>query len=237
MVPDPGKIVVQTENVDPEIGTIAGPQLVVPLSNARYAVNVANARWGSLYDALYGTDVIPDSGDCARGPGYNEARGAAVIARGKQFLDDAIPLSGASHNAIAQYTIKDGLLTASSSTGSKHPLVNPTQFCGYRGPLQHPEALLFIHNGLHIELLIDHAHPVGRADPAGIADVILEAAITTIMDMEDSVAAVDADDKLLIYRNWLGLIDSTLTASFRKNGRPFERALAAINAPADRPLP
>ncbi len=227
LAPEQGAVRIETDGVDDEIATIAGPQLVVPLSNARYAINAANARWGSLYDALYGTDAIPDDGDLARSGGYNPRRGAAVIARGKRLLDEAAPLRAGQHEAISAYTIVDGRLTALLSDGSSTSLRNESQFRGYRGDPGAPEAVLLINHGLHFEIQIDRNATVGRSDPAGVSDILLESAITTIMDMEDSVAAVDAADKTLIYRNWLGLVDGTLSAEFIKNGRVLQRHMAA----------
>ena len=226
LVPDVGPVSAETKNVDDEMAHIAGPQLVVPMSNARYALNAANARWGSLYDALYGTDAIPDDDGRARGAAYNPKRGAAVIARAKQFLDEAAPLAAGSHAAVTTYQIEDGMLIAVLDGGASTTLRDGSQLAGYRGDEDAPEALLLAHHGLHFEIAIDRTHPIGRTDIAGVADVILEAAITTIMDMEDSVAAVDAEDKVEIYRNWLMLTDGTLTAAFEKGGRKVERRLS-----------
>jgi malate synthase len=208
---------VETSKVDPEIATMAGPQLVVPVSNARYALNAGNARWGSLYDALYGTDAIEETGALARGRGFNPARGAAVVARAKAFLDEAVPLAAGSHAACTGYSIVAGALMPALAT--------PSQFVGYTGDAAAPTAIVLVHNGIHIELVIDRSSPIGATDPAGLSDVVMEAALTTIMDFEDSVAAVDAADKIELYRNWLGLMQGTLSASFEKGGKTLERRL------------
>ena len=202
LVPEPEPFQVTTENVDPEVGSTAGPQLVVPVLNARFLLNAANARWGSLYDALYGTDAL---GSPNSGGGYDKERGAQVIAWAKAFLDDAVPLASGSWT---------------DWTGGDLPLANPAQLAGRAG-----ENRLFEHNGLHIEVVVDRGHPIGRDDPAGIADVILESAITTIVDLEDSVAAVDADDKVAAYTNWLGVMRGDLTDTFEKNGKALTRRL------------
>ena len=217
--PEPAPFQVATSGVDDEIAHIAGPQLVVPVSNARYALNAANARWGSLYDALYGTDAIDDAGGAARGAGFNRLRGAKVVARAKQALDEAAPLASGSHADIAGYAVVDGALEPA--------LARPEQLVGYLGDAGSPTAIVLRHHGLHLEIRIDRAHPIGRDDPAGVADLVLESAITTIMDCEDSVAAVDADDKVEVYRNWLGLMTGRLSASLEKNGRTIERRLNA----------
>ena len=215
---------ITTDGVDAEISSIPGPQLVVPVTNARYALNAANARWGSLYDALYGTDVIapPPS----PGP-YDATRGARVIERAKQFLDEVAPLAAAPHADVTHYAVSDGRLTARSSDGRSVGLVDPTQFRGFVGDPASPTSLLLVNHGLHIELPIDRTHPIGSDDPAGLTDVILESAVTAIMDCEDSIAAVDGQDKAHAYRNWLGLMTGELTESVTKNGRTFTRALAA----------
>jgi len=225
--PEPEAVQVTTGNVDAEIAAVAGPQLVVPISNARYALNAANARWGSLYDALYGTDAIPQDGDLAPGTGFNPARGAAVVARTKAFLDATAPLSVGSWADAVGFSVTDGRLAIDLGAGRSAGLTGPADFAGFTGTPEAPTALLLRHNGLHIEIVIDRTSPIGRTDPAGIADVVLEAALSTIMDMEDSVAAVDSADKVAVYRSWLGLMRGDLTASLSKGGRTVERRLAA----------
>lgn len=223
--PEPPDFTIRTANVDDEIAAVAGPQLVVPLSNARYALNAANARWGSLYDALYGTDAIPEDGGAARGESYNSVRGERVIARVRALLDETIPLARGSHAEAAAYAVEEGRLAVTLPDGSRTGLARPEQFVGYQGEPAAPGAVLLRKHGLHLEIRIDRDHPIGRDDPAGVADVVLEAALTTIMDLEDSVAAVDADDKVALYRNWLGLVHGTLTATFEKGGRVLHRRL------------
>ena len=217
---------VSTGNVDDEIAAQAGPQLVVPMSNARYALNAANARWGSLYDALYGTDAVAHEGDAAvTGKGYNAARGAQVIAKAKAFLDGAVPLSDASYVDLAGLAIVAGGVAATLKDGRTTGLADARSLVGYTGAASAPETVLLRHNGLGVELVFDRSTVVGRTDAAGLSDVVLESAVSTIMDMEDSVAVVDADDKVDLYRNWHGLVNGTLVASFPKGGKTVERRM------------
>lgn len=219
---------IRTTGTDPEIATIPGPQLVVPVMNARYALNAANARWGSLYDALYGTDAL---GDAPQGKGYDPARGARVIAWAKAFLDDVAPLAQGSHAAVTRYAVKDGQLSPA--------LRNPAQFAGFRGEADMPSAILLRNHGLHLVLRIDPGHRIGADDPAGLADIRMEAALSAIMDCEDSVAAVDAEDKVLAYGNWLGLMKGDLVEMVQKGDQTIERRLRddyAFTAPDGRPL-
>jgi malate synthase len=225
LVPDPPPFAVSTAHVDPEIATIAGPQLVVPVNNARYALNAGNARWGSLYDALYGTDVIGDEDGMERGRRYNPVRGKAVVARAREFLDAAAPLVHASHADVVAYAVRGGWLQATLNSGASTVLADLGKLAGIQGDPLEPSVVLLCNHGLHIELRFDRNHPIGRDDPAGLADVILESAVTTIMDCEDSVAAVDAGDKVAVYRNWLGLILGNLTADLEKGGRTVRRRL------------
>jgi malate synthase len=226
--PEKEPFAVDTANVDAEIAHIAGPQLVVPVSNARYALNAANARWGSLYDALYGTDVIPPSGAQHGGDtprGYDPKRGAKVIAFARDFLDEYFPLQGASHRDAVSYRIAAGGLDVQLKSGAVTRLEHPAALRGFRGAAGAPSVLLFVHHGLHVELHVDRTHEIGRDDAAGISDVVLESAITTIQDCEDSVAAVDAADKIGVYRNWLGLMSGSLEARIDKGGKTMVRRL------------
>lgn len=225
LLPQPGHVQISTRDVDDEIALQAGPQLVVPSTNARYALNAANARWGSLYDALYGTDAIPDSDGAAKGQGYNQVRGDKVIAFARDLLDQSTPLASGSHRDANAYRIQDGQLQVSLADGSVSALADPSQFVGFQGDAQQPTAVLLKHHGLHIEIQIDPTSPIGRTDAAGVKDLLLEAALSTIIDCEDSVAAVDASDKVAIYRNWLGLMRGDLTEDLEKGGKRITRRL------------
>ena len=236
LLPEGGDFAIRTANVDAEIARIAGPQLVVPVTNARFALNAANARWGSLYDALYGTDVIAESPGREKGDRYNPARGELVMARAAEALDAIAPLQGAAgHADVAAYrVVRDGAahgLRAEVDGGGSVPLAEPSQFVGFTGSAEgEPESILLRHHGLHIDIQIDRAHPVGAAHPAGVKDVLLEAAVTTIQDCEDSVAAVDAEDKTLVYRNWLGLMTGALAETFEKSDETVHRTMAPDRA-------
>lgn len=225
LLDEPADVSVTTENVDSEVATVAGPQLVVPITNARYALNAANARWGSLYDALYGTDVISDTEGAGRTSNYNPKRGAKVIAYGRAFLDQSAPLATDSHADVCEYRINGSLLEGVLQGGNIATLKDSRQFVGFRGQQEAPQALLLKNNGLHIEIQLDHTSPIGQADRAGVKDLLLESALSVIMDCEDSVAAVDAEDKTLVYRNWLGLMKGDLQAAINKNGKESLRCL------------
>jgi malate synthase len=245
LVPEPKKVKATTKNVDDELAVQAGPQLVVPILNARYALNAANARWGSLYDALYGTDVISEDKGCGKvGPGkkggYNPKRGAKVIEYARHVLDRCAPLKKGSHVGSTAYKInKDGELVVGLAEGRTAKLADKTQVVGYQGEAKAPTAVLLKHNGLHLEIQINRATPIGASDAAGVSDLVVEAALSTILDLEDSVAAVDAEDKVLAYRNWLGILQGTLVESFQKGGQTMTRGLNAdreYTAPNGKPV-
>ena len=222
LLPEPEQVSVTTSNVDIEISTVAGPQLVVPINNARYALNAANARWGSLYDALYGTDALTSE---TAAKGYDSKRGSQVIAFAKQLLDTHLPLHEASHRQVTQYTVNNGQLQCQLDHGQVALLAEPTQFAGFQGDAKAPKTLLLKHNNLHLELHIDREHIIGASDLAGLKDIVMEAAVSTIMDCEDSVTAVDAEDKVIVYRNWLGLMKGDLAIDMQKNGVSITRQL------------
>jgi len=225
LLPEPEDFQATTANVDEEIARLAGPQLVVPVMNARFALNASNARWGSLYDALYGTDVISEEGGAEKGRGYNKVRGDKVIAFARAFLDEAAPLAADSHVNATRYHIEDRTLLVELKDGSTTGLKDASQLVGFQGDAHAPIAVLLKHNGLHFEIQIDATSPIGSTDAAGVKDVLMEAALTTIMDCEDSVAAVDADDKVVVYKNWLGLMKGDLAEEVSKGGQTFTRTM------------
>ncbi|AOW77795.1 malate synthase G [Colwellia sp. PAMC 20917] len=226
LVPEVEDFAITTENVDAELATMAGPQLVVPIMNARFAINAVNARWGSLYDALYGSDVISAENGAENAGGYNAVRGQKVIEFARQFLDQSIPLTAGSHAQAKHYNVSDAFLTVTLESGETVKLENGDAFKGYQGTVDAPTALLFEHNGLHFEINFDESSVIAKSDKAGISDITLESALTTIMDCEDSVAAVDADDKVVAYKNWLGLMQGNLTTDLVKNGKTIQRTMA-----------
>ncbi|OCX11954.1 malate synthase G [Stutzerimonas xanthomarina] len=225
LLPEAEDFQATTQNVDEEITHMAGPQLVVPIMNARFALNAANARWGSLYDALYGTDAISEADGASKGPGYNEVRGNKVIAYARAFLDEAAPLENGSHVDSTGYRVEGGKLVVSLKDGSTSGLKDPQQLLGFQGDASAPIAVLLKHNGIHFEIQIDPSSPIGQTDAAGVKDILMEAALTTIMDCEDSIAAVDADDKTIVYRNWLGLMKGDLVEELEKGGKRITRAM------------
>jgi malate synthase len=227
LLPEPEDFEISTTGVDDEISSVCGPQLVVPVLNARFLLNAANARWGSLYDALYGTDALPEGGGAQRAAGYNPVRGAAVIAYARSFLDEIAPLEGARHSDVTRYAVSGGVLTAQTSSTDTVGLVDPDRLRGFTGDPARPSSVLLRNNGLHVEIVIDSDAPIGRTDKAGVQDVVLEAAVTTIADFEDSIVAVDAADKVAAYRNWLAINRGDLSEQFTKNGQAVSRTLNA----------
>jgi malate synthase len=225
LVPVPAQAKVTTKNVDAELAAQAGPQLVVPITNARYALNAANARWGSLYDALYGTDAISEADGCDKGTGYNPRRGAKVIEYARHVLDRCVPLQRGSHVGSTGYRIDAGRVLVTTADGREAELKKPAQFVGFQGDAGAPSSVLFVHHGLHLDLRIDRQHPIGATDAAGVCDLVVESALSTILDLEDSVAVVDAEDKVLAYGNWLGILKGTLTEKVSKGGTTFTRGL------------
>ncbi len=230
LVPMPGQVKVRTKNVDSELAQQAGPQLVVPITNARYALNAANARWGSLYDALYGTDAIAETEGAEKGAGYNPVRGAKVIAYARHVLDRTVPLKNGSHVDSIAYAVVDGELRVTLKSGRNVGLAQRNQFVGHQGDAAAPSSVLFRHHGLHLDLRIDRSTVTGASDAAGVSDLVLESALSTILDLEDSVAVVDADDKVQAYGNWLGVLKGTLTEAVSKGGKTFTRSLNADRA-------
>ncbi|NMH59036.1 malate synthase G [Alteromonas ponticola] len=225
LVDEPAQCTIATTKVDDEVAQIAGPQLVVPINNARYALNACNARWGSLYDALYGTDLITETDGAEKGSDYNPVRGGKVVEKAREWLDVLLPLATGSHKDAIAYVVEDDNLLIQMKDKNSTQLADVEQWQGYTGELTAPSSLLFRHNGLHLDIQFDPSHPVGKSDPAGIKDIVLESAISTIMDCEDSVAAVDADDKVLVYRNWLGLMTGTLSTQVQKGEESFTRTM------------
>ena len=226
LVPVPASVKLTTKNVDAELALQAGPQLVVPITNARYALNAANARWGSLYDALYGTDVLSEADGATKGASYNPVRGAKVIEYARHVLDRTAPLKKGSHVDSTGYSVSAGALVVTLKDGTRTSLSNAAQFVGHQGDASAPSAVLLVHNGLHLEIKVDRSASIGASDPAGVNDLVLEAALSTILDLEDSVAVVDADDKVQAYGNWLGILKGTLTEVVtKKDGKSFTRGL------------